>query len=66
MDDKKRSLATAILITPTGTEEVRVELNHLERSLPDAIHAIACASREPKPGRTLARRIVWSVANPPN
>ena len=57
--------AVATLATATGTEEVRVRLSSYERSLPDAIHAIACASREPKPGRTLARQVVWRLANPP-
>lgn len=52
--------ATATLATPTGTEEVRVDLSRFERSLGDAIHAIACASGEPKPGRTLERVVVWT------
>jgi hypothetical protein len=54
--------AWAILEAATGTEEVRVELDRSEASLPAVIHAIACASRMPKPGRTLAREIVWRPA----
>lgn len=61
MPDRKPDIATATLQTPTGTEEVRVELSKFDRTLHDAIHAIACASGEVKPGRTLARLVVWRV-----
>jgi hypothetical protein len=55
---------TATLATPAGTEHVEVALDSSERSLGDAIHAAACASREAKPGRTLSRTITWHRREP--